>query len=235
MLLDGEHLVQAALAAGITLDAVLTDGRAHTTADRARDAGVPVHDVSTAVIDAAAPVRTPGGVLALARWQASTIADALPHPNGLVLALVDVQDPGNVGNVIRSADALGVAAVLTLGATADPANWKALRGAMGSTFRLPVGRGETHAAIDLLHERGWDTIVTTPEGGVPLHAHAFDRPTAVLLGNEGGGLPADVTARARGRLTIPMRDEVESLNVATTAALVAYEVHRRRTAPGQVP
>ena len=229
MLLDGEHLVQAALAAGITLDAVLTDGRAPAIANRARDAGVPVHDVSTAVIDAAAPVRTPSGVLALARWQPAVIADALSHPNGLVLALVDVQDPGNVGNVIRSADALGAAAVLTLGATADPGGWKALRGAMGSTFQLPVGRGETHAAIDLLHERGWDTMVTTPAGGVPLHAQAFDRPTAVLLGNEGSGLPADVTARARGRLTIPMREGVESLNVATTAALVAYEAHRRRT------
>jgi len=147
ILLDGEHLVDEALAAQIRVRAVLVRG-ADELARRAEAAGAHVHLVTADVMAAASPVRTPSGVVAIAEWQPQPLTDAFRASTALVIALVDVQDPGNVGSVIRSADALGASAVVAAGATADPAGWRALRAAMGSTFRVPVHRADVDALFD---------------------------------------------------------------------------------------
>ena len=149
----------------------------------------------------------------------------------IVIGLVDVQDPGNAGSVIRCADALAAAGVLALGASADPGGWKALRGAMGSTFRVPVARGEVDAAIALARARGRVIAAATPRGGIPLGAEAFTRPMLLLLGNEGGGLPARYLGGVDLAITVPMRAGVESLNLAVTAALVLWESTRAARGP----
>ena len=100
----------------------------------------PLHEATTGVIEAASPVRTPSGVVAIARWTLSPLATLWAPAPALVLGLVDVQDPGNAGAVIRSADGLGATGVVMIGATADPASPKTMRGAMGSSFRVPVAR-----------------------------------------------------------------------------------------------
>ncbi len=146
----------------------------------------------------------------------------------LVIGLVDVQDPGNAGSVIRSADALGATGVAMLGATADPAGWRALRGAMGSTFRLPVARGKT---AELLHEARRTRVAVAAAAAT--HGEAVETadlrsPIVILLGNEGAGLDDIVASQADVKLTIPMREGVDSLNVAVTAALILYEARRQR-------
>ena len=141
VLLDGEHLVGEALDAAVRLELLLTDGRASALATRAQASGAVVYECSGSVLEAASPVRTPSGVVALAKWRPASVDDALQGAEALVLALCDVQDPGNVGSAIRSADALGATGVLVLDGTAHPGGWKALRGSMGSVFRLPVGLG----------------------------------------------------------------------------------------------
>jgi TrmH family RNA methyltransferase len=227
VVLDGEHLVREAMRAGLTIEGVLINGRHETLARDVDALGIPCYAGTSAVLAAASPVRAPSGVVAIAEWTPMTPARLLSAHGTVVVGLVDVQDPGNVGSAIRSADALGASGVLALGASADPGGWKALRGAMGSTFRLPVGRGDVEQALASAAANGVAVLATVARGGAPLDRLALAPPLLVLVGNEGAGLPEDVVARAAQQIHIPMRAGVESLNVAVSATLVVWELRRR--------
>jgi TrmH family RNA methyltransferase len=176
------------------------------------------------------PVRQPSGIVAIARRQEKSVGDALAAAPQLVLILDEVQDPGNVGAIVRAAEACGATGVITSPGTADPMGWKALRGSMGSIFRLPVAVRQNLAdAVRAARALGIEIVAAVPRDGVLLPELDLRRPVAVLLGGEGGGLPDSVADLAPTRLTIPMRRPVESLNVATAAALIAYEAQRQRT------
>ena len=228
MLLDGEHLVDDAVAAGVRLDVVLIDERARARYADYRNAAARVFLVSPPVMGAASPVRTPSGVVALAEWSASPIERIFADRPSLAIGLVDVQDPGNVGGVIRSADALGATGVAALDSTADPAGWKAMRGAMGSAFRIPVAHQSVESAIQAATTLGVRTIATVATGGSALAEVDLRESVFVLLGNEGAGLPDNLVRRAAVRVHVPMRRGVSSLNVGVTAALVLYEARRQR-------
>jgi TrmH family RNA methyltransferase len=240
VVLDGAHLVLEALTSGAggTLEAVLVTDEAldaHPALARALRTLSPsvVYRASAAALDAASPARTPSGVVALARWQPVRTAPLFESSNGtapLVVGLVDVQDPGNVGAVVRAADALGATGVACLGHSADPSGWKALRGSMGSVFRLPVARGETAAALVDARQRGVALVAATTRGGVAPSAVVFERPTMLLLGSEGAGLPDRLVADADVCVTLDIRPEVESLNVSVAAALLLDAARRRRRA-----
>jgi TrmH family RNA methyltransferase len=233
LLLDGAHLVRDALAAGVVIDlvAVAEDdvGEVQDLAQCAAKRGARVAAVSAPVMAAMSPVRAPSGIVALARRPA-TPEDVFSHTDAFVLMLVDVQDPGNVGAIVRAADACGATAVVASRGTADPFGWKALRGSMGSAFRVPVvpradiGRAATDAAA-----AGLRLHAAVPRDGVLLDRCDLRARCAVLLGAEGSGLPEAIVAHAHVPLTIPMRDGVESLNVATAAAIIAYEARRQRS------
>jgi TrmH family RNA methyltransferase len=226
ILLDGDHLIADALAAQIPIAIVVSDGRHAAIANAASDAGAIVHEASAAVVAAASPVRSPSGIVALASWSPSSLDDVLAVAASPLIALVDVQDPGNVGSVIRAVDALGAGGVLALDASADPMGWKALRGAMGSTFRVPLARGASAGAVAAAAGRGWRIAATMPRDATAIGSFDWSAKWIVLLGSEGAGLPPDLLARADARISIPMRPGVESLNVAVAAALVAYEARR---------
>ncbi len=228
VLLDGDHLVRDALRAGVPLDGILADDRPRPwLADIQNRGDVPVYDGSAAAVAAASPVETPSGVVAIARWSPAALDTLFAPEAPLVVGLVDVQDPGNLGAAIRSAEALGASGVAALGTSADPGGWKALRGSMGSTFRLPVARGATADALARARARGVRTAALVARGGAALEAAALAAPLLVLAGNEGAGLPDDVLAAVDERVTIPMRPGVESLNVAVTVALLLWEANRR--------
>ena len=229
VLLDGDHLVAEALDAAVRLELLLTDGRAGALAARAQASGAVVYECSGSVLEAASPVRTPSGVVALAKWRPASVDEALQGAEALVLALCDVQDPGNVGSAIRSADALGATGVLVLDGTAHPAGWKALRGSMGSVFRLPIGVGTLDEATRAARRRGLQIAATVAAHGTPADKADLRSPTILLLGNEGAGLSDAAVSHATARVTIPMRGRVNSLNVAATAALLLYEARRQRT------
>jgi TrmH family RNA methyltransferase len=233
VLLDGVHLLEEALGSNLAVDVVAvseedTDTPAARLAQRAAARGARVVAVTQAVLSAMSPVRHPSGVVAIARRPSATLADALDRAPQLVLMLADIQDPGNVGAIIRAAEGCGATGVIASRASADPFGWKALRGSMGSAFRLPVARQPLDGAVAAARDRGIQVLAAVPHGGKPLPLCNLRRPSAVLLGGEGAGLAADLAARADEQLSIPMRPPVESLNVATTAALVAYEAMRQR-------
>ena len=147
----------------------------------------------------------------------------------LILVLDAVQDPGNVGAIVRTAEACGASALIAGPGTADPFGWKALRGSMGSAFRLPIAlTTDATAALQTIRRAGVRSFALVPRGGMPLHRPDFAAPTAILIGAEGEGLSRDLTNAADERVTIEMRPPVESLNVSVAAALVLYEASRQR-------
>ena len=233
LLLDGQHLVEEALASDVPIEVAVfaekhAQGRLLTLAARTRRAGAKTIAVTDQVLAALSPVQHPSGVVAIARRPPQTIEQVFAKRPQLLVMLSEVQDPGNVGAIIRAAEACGASGLVSGVATADPFGWKALRGAMGSTFRLPVAREPIDHALQAAHETGVRVFATVTRGGTPLPQCDLRGPAAILLGGEGGGLPVVWLDAADERLTIPMRGQVDSLNVAIAAALILYEASRQR-------
>ena len=241
VVLDGVHLLLDALRAGVEIDIVvattdLLDDTSPEVQDLwqlARTAGVPIHEATTGVIEAASPVRTPSGVVAIARWTLSPLAMLWAPAPAMVLGLVDVQDPGNAGAVIRSADGLGATGVVMIGATADPASPKTMRGAMGSSFRVPVARASLGETMRTARAAGVTVVATSASSSSSTDIHAADLtgPLLVLLGNEGAGLPPQALRAADLQVSIAMRPGIDSFNVAVTSALILYEARLQRSRP----
>lgn len=235
VLLEGPRLIEEALVAGVQIDlAAIGTGAAETrrsaaVLDRLDPAVTRLVRVSPAVMDALSPVSTPSGLVALATLQPSGFEAAAPPPRPLVVGLLGVQDPGNTGAAIRAVEAGGATGVVTVGG-ADPFGWKALRGAMGSTFRLPVVRPPDPAAVRAEADaRGLRVLAAVPRGGTPLSDADLRGPCLVWLGGEGGGLAPSVVDTADDVVSIPMHPPVESLNIAVAAALIVYEAAGQRT------
>jgi TrmH family RNA methyltransferase len=175
-------------------------------------------------------VRQGSGVVALARITLPSLEAVIATRNPqLLLVLEGVQDPGNVGAIVRTAEACGASAVIATAGTADPLGWKALRGSMGSTFRLPVATAaDPGVVLQAIGRARVRSFAMTPRGGVPLHRANLAAPSAILLGGEGAGLSRGIIEQVDEQLTIDMRAPVESLNVSVAAALVLYEASRQR-------
>ena len=236
LLLDGAHLVREARDAQLTFASVVVaasrlqtdteEGRLAATLERN---GVEVTSASDQVFAAVSPVRTPSGIVAIADRQPATVEAICASPTPFVLIVVDVQDPGNVGAIVRVAEAAGVTGVLVCGASANPFSWKALRGSMGSLLRMPTaGRLPTEDAIASVANVGMRTVAATARGGREPDAVNWSGPAALVLGGEGPGLSDDVIARCDERVTIPMSAPVESLNVSVAAAILVYAARRQR-------
>lgn len=234
VLLDGAHLVFDALRAGATMEAVLlTRDALAADADLAsalHASGVPLFEASAGVLDAASPARSPSGVVAIARWALADLARLFSPFPALAVGLVNVQDPGNVGAVIRAADALGATGVAVTGQSADPGSWKALRGSMGSAFRLPVARADLAAVLAEAKRAKVHVAAAVARGGTDPARASLGRPTLLLFGHEGAGLPDEVLRHADTLVTLPMRAGVDSLNVSVAAALMVDEARRQRAA-----
>jgi TrmH family RNA methyltransferase len=231
MLLDGDHLLREAIGSGIRIEAAAFADRIDglELMRGAERSGAVVVTVSDQVLAAMSPVREPSGVVAIGVKPELSLDDVLARSPALVVMLSDVQDPGNVGAVIRAAEGCGATGVVCGDATADPFGWKALRGAMGSTFRLPVASKQPlDLATASARAQGLRVFAATARDGTPLPDCDLGKPAAILFGNEGRGLPDSVVDAADARVTIPMQRPVESLNVAVATALVVYEASRQR-------
>lgn len=234
VLLDGVHLIEEALASGVELRLVLVAGDAMDDAPgalaaRAAARGARTIMISRSVAEAISPVRTPTGIIAVATLRACSLDSMLQRTPQLLVMLDHVQDPGNLGAVVRTAEGCGATGLITGAGTADPFGWKALRGSMGSAFRVPIAGVESLAeAITSVKRAGVHVFATVPRGGTPLHEATLTGPSAFVLGGEGAGLPKAILDAADAGITIPMRGRVESLNVSVAAALVLYEALRQR-------
>jgi len=140
-----------------------------------------------------------------------------------------VQDPGNVGALVRTAEAGGMSGMFVTGASANPFSWKAIRGSMGSTLRLPVVGGmPTASVMTCLKTGGIRSIAAVPRGGQDPDAIDWRGKVALLVGGEGAGLSDEVTSQSDALVSIPMAVRVESLNVAAAGAILVYAARRQR-------
>jgi len=243
VLLDGVHLVREAREAGMAFEIVAI---ASSRLARETEEGLLAHSLERDGVDVVmapdqlfgtiSPVRTPSGIIAVARRRPALPADICARPDALTLVAVDVQDPGNLGSLLRAAEAGGVTGVLVCGTpargSANPFSWKALRGSMGSALRLPVAAGlEAPAALACLRSVRARTIAAVPRGGRDPDEVDWSGPAGIVLGGEGGGLSEELVAQCDALVTIPMAPRVESLNVAVAGALLVYAARRARV-PG---
>lgn len=227
-MVEGTTLVAEAVAAGVALEAVYADPRADATLLAAvRDAGVPVYQVGAGVLDAAVSTTTPQAVAAIAPWldvAVETLAAA-----AIVVVLVGVGDPGNAGTLLRSAEAAGSGAVVFCAGAVDPYNPKCVRASAGAIFHVPVVLGgDPLDVLRHLADAGRRVLGTAARGGVAYEQVDLTAPTAVVLGSEPRGLPADVTAVLDATLSIPMQGRAESLNVGVTGSIICFEAQRQR-------
>ena len=230
VLLDGDHLIEEGLTSGVGIEvAAFTDQIAANRFARRVAGAASTLIVTSAVLKALSPVQSPSGSVALAVRPEIDLERVFARTPQLILLLHDVQDPGNVGAIVRAAEGCGATGIVCSERTADPFGWKALRGSMGSSFRVPLAtRQSLPEAIDVARGKGLRIFATSARGGTPLHQCNLRMPAAIVLGGEGAGLPSSVMEAADERLTIPMQPPVESLNVAIAAALVIYEAARQR-------
>lgn len=234
-LAEGVRLIEEALGAGVPIRGAAVApslegterGRALKDAlDQARVRQVTVTPDELARL---ADTEHPQGIVAVIeprRWSPADIQPAVRRP---VLVLDGVQDPGNVGTMLRTALGFGAAGVLSLPGTAELTNPKVIRGAMGAHFRLPCAATAEPALADWLGTAGVELWAADMDGA-PLAglAAAARGPVAVAVGNEGAGVGAAVLARAVHRVAVPLRGPAESLNAAVAAAIILYEVTRDR-------
>src|SRR5213076_1818626 len=244
-LIEGVRLVEEALAAGLTFrGALVAPDLARTTRGRElvvelERHAVPVEEGSARALAEVADTEAPQGIVAVVEprtWAADDIP--LSGVRSTALVIDGVQDPGNVGTLIRTAHALGAAGTVVLRGTADPTSPKALRAAMGATFRHPVVSLDDAGFIAWARKHGV-TLWASAADGVPLHraldrgqgkggAGRVDGPIAVIVGNEGAGIRPQLNAVAAQRVAIPLAQGAESLNVAVAAGILLYEVTRGR-------
>ncbi len=237
-LVEGTHLIQEAVAVKYPLMTLCCTPKWQENhpelwamvAESDRDLTLPliprVEIVSEEVMKAIATTIHPDGAIAIA----PRLAQRQPNiPAQLTIALSTIQDPGNLGTIIRTAAAVGASGLWVTQDSVDLDNPKVLRASAGQWFRLAMAVTENLAQLIAdYQEEGIQVISTTSHTGTSYWDVDLRQPTLILLGNEGAGLSAELTALADLQVKIPMQPDVESLNVATAAALMLYEVRRQQ-------
>ncbi|MBE0592015.1 MAG: RNA methyltransferase [Gemmatimonadales bacterium] len=228
---EGVRLVEEALAAGVPVAGVIVarSAAAHErTADLVAQAtarAIPVEEVEDRLFAELADTETPQGILAIVDPPSWRLDDVHVQARQPALVLDGVQDPGNVGTLLRTAFALGVPGALLLPGTADPRNPKVLRGAMGATFRLPTVL-TTDDEFASWTRKQQITVWAAVSEGKALARTAVPERLALVVGNEGAGVRQFIRELSRQRVAIPLTRGVESLNVAVAAGILLYEVCR---------
>jgi TrmH family RNA methyltransferase len=242
--LEGPRQVEEALRSGLEAEALLVSEAGERDAERILDAasatetGIPrsrVLRTTNKLFEGVAGTDAPQGIAGLFRQRAWGFDDILRGPGAmresspLVIVLAAVQDPGNVGTILRSAEAFGATGAVALRGTADPWSPKALRASAGSALRLPVLRGMAIpvllAQLKIARVKIYAAI-SAPRTEVT--EADLREPAAIFVGNESSGVPVEVQRAADGLISIPMAESVESLNAGVAASLVLYEAARQR-------
>jgi len=175
-------------------------------------------------------METPQGILAIAKFEVNSICEANLGNNPLMLFLDRIQDPGNMGTIIRTADAFGIDGIVVTSGCVDIYNPKVVRATMGSIFRVPIyDEGDGIEAIKKIKDKGIATYVAALEESIYIGKVDLNRPCILVIGNESDGVSPDIMALADKLIKIPMLGGAESLNAAVASSIIMYEAIRQRT------
>ena len=234
---EGLRLCEEALRSGLKIEAVIYSEelakkeRAAALIQELERAAGKAASVSEKLLESISYTRTPQGIVVLAArrsFDARHFA-ARQNSNPLLVILHRINNPVNVGAILRTAEAAGVTGVVTTAGTTDPFSAKALRGAMGAAFRLPIWTGVDYLkAIDWCREHGLRTVCADVHAAQSYSELDWIRPTAIIMGAESDGLSAEEIALADETVGIPMKGSTESLNVTVAAGILLYEASRYR-------
>jgi len=229
--IEGMHMVEEAIRSGLRLATVFFSESARERAHKL----IPQLSAQTEalllpdeVFASAVPSETPQGVAALVKIRTFKLDDAFAPAPALLIISAGVQDPGNLGTIARSAEAFGATGILLGERTVSPWNWKAVRASAGSMFRVPAVKLLLASGLQDVKTRGVRVLATSSHKGTPISQVDLRGPVALLVGNEGAGLPKDVLAQADEIVAIPQSSKVESLNAGIAASIILYEVARQR-------
>ena len=192
-----------------------------------REQGTRLFRVSPVLMTALADTETPAGVLGLVQLPSWSLKALLSEKRGVFLVLVQLQDPGNMGTIIRSAEAFGVTAILTTRETVSPFNPKAVRASAGSIFRIPIFQGfKEPELLETFKAHRIATVATSLQAQQSIETHPLHPPLALYIGREAAGLPESTLAACQCQVRIPMNESVQSLNVAIATGILLYEIRR---------
>ncbi len=227
--MEGTHLLTESLRSGLRLHTVFVRSGNWALLDAVDwDPATELLELPDDVFASAVATEHPQGVAALATPPRFALDDLFLTPRPLLLVLAGLQDPGNLGTLIRSAEAFGVAGILALPGTVSCWNPKALRASSGSAFRVPILSLSEEAAVAALRAHRVVMHAAVASGGTPATQANLHYASALVIGNEGAGLPASLLAAASHRITLPCPGPVESLNAAVAGSLLLYEASRQR-------
>jgi len=234
---EGLRLAEEALRSDLKIEAVIFSDelfrkeRAAKSIGQLSKASTRVGSVSEKLLESISYTKTPQGIIVLARRPASTFEpmNQLVDKKSLLVVLHQINNPVNVGAILRTAEAAGAAGVITTKNTSDPLSPKSLRGAMGSAFRLRIWSGADYSeVIDWCNSKGIATVCAAATGDLSHTEVNWRAGCALILGPESTGLTLEEIAAAKMTVRIPMLGTVESLNVSVAAGILLYEAARQR-------
>jgi RNA methyltransferase, TrmH family len=234
--IEGIRIVEEAIRSGLRFQAVFFRESAQNLAERLLPqigAHVETLLLPDSLFNASVSSDAPQGVAALVQVKQSSVEDVLERLQvGPLMVVIGLQDPGNLGTILRSSEALGSAGVVLAQGTVSPFNSKVVRASAGSAFRLPIviakAAGETDKIFKTMRAEGIRLIATSSHKGTPIDQTNLTGPAAILVGSEGAGLPRDLLAQVDELVKIPHAPQVESLNAGVAASIVLYEAARQR-------
>jgi TrmH family RNA methyltransferase len=229
--IEGTRIIEEAVRSGLKFRAVFFRASAENKAERlmpqmaAYVEGLVLPDK---IFASAVQTESPQGVAALVKVKLHSLEALLAHASqGPLVVIAGVQDPGNLGTILRSAEAFGASGVLLGEGSANPFNSKVVRASAGSVFRLPIAQSKD-IPLSGIRDAGLRLVATSSHKGVPLPEAKLDSPLAVFVGNEGAGLSRELIAEMDETVVIPHSSRVESLNAGVAASIVLYEIAKQR-------
>jgi len=230
--IEGPHLLEEAVRAGLRLKTLfLRMGSKGAGEPNVDNSGIETLRVPAEIFDSVVQTETPQPVAALVEmpdWTWAHVVRGRGAWDPLVLVLAGIQDPGNFGTILRSAEAFGATGVVALPGTVNPWNPKAVRASAGSVFRMPVLSLDLKECLRDLREGGMRILATTVHGAEPADMINFSGPVALVIGSEAKGVPDEIARHADASVTIPCPGPVESLNAAVATSVLLYEACRQR-------
>jgi TrmH family RNA methyltransferase len=239
--IEGPKLIEEAMRAGLRVKTIFVAQSPDRASERISEqlleplslpAETEILHLPKKLLDQALATETPQSIAALIeppQWSWSHILNQNQEKT-LLIVLAGLQDPGNLGTILRSAEAFGATGVVSLPGTVSAWNAKAVRASAGSVFRVPLLAASEADCFARLHEAGVKILTTTSRGAKSADRVELAGPVALIIGNEGNGVPGALAARADSTITIPFPGPVESLNAAVAASVLLYEASRQRTA-----
>ncbi len=230
--IEGFRILEEAIRSGLRFRAVFFSESAAPRAERLLSqlgAQVETLLLPDKLFSSTVPSDVPQGVAALARWKEFSLEDVLAKGKaGPLLAIAGVQDPGNLGTILRSAEAFGAGGILLGEGTVSPYNPKVVRASAGSVFRLPLARAKLSESLGWMKDHGLRLVGTASHKGAPLDQAKLSGPLAIFIGSEGAGLSRDLIKEMDEIVAIPQAPQVESLNVGVATSILLYEVRRQQ-------